>query len=101
MQNGTGSGQDNDTADGSDGDGNVSSVASDAAGSVESNRDRSAIRVFEKGLDGQRAEHSDDSERNRRRTESERLVEIAKETALSSIPKDDKGNPRYVRLSLS
>lgn len=61
LQHGTGSGQDNDTADGMEGDGNLPPVAANAAGGLEGNRDRSAIRVFEEGLDGQRAEHSDDS----------------------------------------
>ena len=79
LQNGTGLGQNNDTADGAEGDGNLPPVATDAAGGVESNRDRSAIGVFEEGLDGQCSEHSDDSERNRRRAESERLVGISKE----------------------
>ena len=56
-----------------------SRMASGAAGGVAGNRDRSAIRVYEEGLDSDRVSHTDDSERNRRRAESERLVETAKE----------------------
>ena len=55
-----------------------SRMASDSAGGMAGNRDRSAIRVYEEGLDSDSLSHSDDSERNRRRAESERLVETAK-----------------------
>ena len=77
LQHGNGSEQDNDErtepreADGG-------RVASDAAGTVEADRDRSDIRVYEEGLASSRDAHSGDSERNRREAESERLVSIAK-----------------------
>ena len=77
LQHGNGSEQDNDErtepreADGG-------RVASDAAGTVEADRDRSDIRVYEEGLASSRDAHSGDSERNRREAESERLVRIAK-----------------------
>ena len=39
-------------------------------------RDRSDIRMFEEGLETPYRTYSNDSERNRRQTESERLVEM-------------------------
>lgn len=75
---GNGPQQDNDTATWSEGEDSVRPVASDAAGSVASNRDRSTIRSYEEGLANRHYDHSDDSERNRRDAESERLVGIAK-----------------------
>lgn len=77
IANGNGSEQDNDgpgRPSGTDG----GSVAGDSAGSLASNRDRSDIRVYEKGLGSEPNEHTQHSERDRREAESERLVEIAK-----------------------
>ena len=76
---GEGSEQDNGGTDGYKSMDSGNRMASDAAGGMAGNRDRSAIRVYEEGLDSDRVSHTDDSERNRRRTESERLVETAKE----------------------
>lgn len=77
IANGNGSEQNNDgpgRPSGTDG----GSVAGDSAGSLASNRDRSDIRVYEKGLGSEPNEHTQHSERDRREAESERLVEIAK-----------------------
>ncbi|GEM_PF-908094 len=71
---GNGPQQDNDGSAGND----SGTVARDAAGSVASNRDRSTIRSYEEGLAAHQYAHTDDSERNRREKESERLVGIAK-----------------------
>lgn len=80
LQHGEGSaGQNNDTATEEQREGNVSGVAADSAGATPDTRSRGAIRVYEEGLANQRDAHPDDSERNRRRTESERLVETAKD----------------------
>ena len=53
-------------------------VAGDTAGSVEADRDRSDIRVYEEGLGTSSLTHSEYSERTRRNAESERLVGIAR-----------------------
>lgn len=62
-------------------------MAGDASGRLAVVGDRSSIRVFEKGLAANRRQHLDDSERDRREAESERLVGIAKENGLY-IPKE-------------
>lgn len=80
--NGNGPEQYNDTADGESGGDAVRPVADDAAGATPDAGDRGAIRVLEEGLGSVRSSHSDDSERNRREAESERLVGIAKENGL-------------------
>ncbi|MDE6040254.1 MAG: hypothetical protein K2F99_01630, partial [Muribaculaceae bacterium] len=54
-------------------------VASNTTGSVEGDRDRSDIRVYEEGLGASRDEYSEYSERARREAESERLVAIARQ----------------------
>lgn len=53
-------------------------VAPDPAGSLETSRDRSDIRVYEDGLAAKYNDYSEHSERDRREAESERLVGIAK-----------------------
>ena len=74
LQHGNGSEQDNDLSSGNEGNDAGRPVAADTAGSVESDRGRSDIRVYTQGLGTSRDEHSDDSERDRREAESERLV---------------------------
>ena len=58
------------------------SMAGDASGRLASVGDRGSVRVFEEGLATNRRQHLDDSERDRREAESERLVDIAKENGL-------------------
>lgn len=58
-------------------------VADDATRSLERNRDRSNIRMLEEGLTTSLSEYSEYSERHRRTTESERLVNIAKKQRLN------------------
>lgn len=53
-------------------------VADDSAGSLEGDRDRGDIRVYETGLVASRNEHTNDSERTRRNAEAERLIGIAR-----------------------
>lgn len=55
-------------------------MASDPAEAISGISDRGDIRVFEKGLGTHGSTHSDDSERDRREAESQRLVVVAKET---------------------
>ncbi|MBD5283788.1 MAG: N-6 DNA methylase [Bacteroides sp.] len=55
------------------------SVAIDSARSVEGDRDRSDIRVYESGLGAERNEYSEYSERTRRNAEAERLIGIARQ----------------------
>lgn len=62
--------------------GDGAGVADDTAREMAQSGNRSDIRVFEEGLAASRREHSDDSERNRREAESERLVSIAKRHGL-------------------
>lgn len=57
-------------------------VADDTAREIPRISNRGDIRVFEQGLEDARNIHSNDSERNRREAESERLVSIAKENGL-------------------
>ncbi|MCM1406391.1 MAG: DEAD/DEAH box helicase family protein, partial [[Clostridium] fimetarium] len=54
------------------------SMATDPARGVATNRDRGHIRVYEEGLGSSRNAHINDSERDRRDAESERLVGVAK-----------------------
>ena len=75
LQHGEGPEQDNDGISRGD---DRSRMAADPAGSVEGNRDRSDIRVYEEGLDTRTDAHTDDSPRTRRVSETERLVGIAK-----------------------
>lgn len=57
-------------------------VADDTARVLPRNSNGSDLRVFEEGLDTSYNEYSEYSERNRRTTESERLVNIAKQRGL-------------------
>lgn len=57
-------------------------VADDTTRIVEGNRNRSDLRVFEEGLASSHSAYTYNSERNRRETESERLVSIAKQHKL-------------------
>ncbi len=57
-------------------------VDADAARRLAAISDRSAIRVFEKGMAVNREQHPDDSQRDRREAESERLVAVAKANGL-------------------
>ena len=66
-------------------------MAADSAGSVEGDRDRSDIRVYEKGLGSSRDEYSEYSERTRRDTEAERLISLARQQG-QYIPKSEYGN---------
>ena len=67
---------------------NSTRVADDAARIMERARDRSNIRMLEEGLGSAYRSHSNDSERDRREAESERLVNVAKENGLY-IPKKE------------
>jgi hypothetical protein len=77
--NGTGrteaAGRNNDVGRQADG----SRMANDTTRSMENERDRSDIRVFEEGLAAERHGDSEYSERDRREAESERLVKAAKD----------------------
>ena len=77
LQHGNGPEQDNDERALSRND-DSSRLADDSTRSVEADRDRSDIRVYEEGLAASYDAHSDDSERDRREAESERLVSIAR-----------------------
>lgn len=63
-------------------------VANDATREVLGVGNGSDLRVFEEGLDTSYDAYSNDSQRNRRRAESERLVDIAKKNGLY-IPIED------------
>ena len=54
-------------------------VVDDATRSVEANRDRSDIRMYEEEVGPQQSSHSDYSERDRREAESQRLVGLARQ----------------------
>lgn len=51
-------------------------MVDDTTRGMERFRDRSDIRMFEEGLETPYRTYSNDSERNRRQAESERLVEM-------------------------
>ena len=59
-----------------------SGVADDNASIVEKRTSRSDIRVLEEGLDAERGDNTEHSERTRRTAESERLVNTAKQHGL-------------------
>lgn len=63
-------------------------MANDTTRSMERNRDRSDIRMFEIGYGIAQDEYSEYSEKIRRETESERLVNIAKKNGLFLPLKD-------------
>ncbi|MBD5284831.1 MAG: hypothetical protein HDS29_00955, partial [Bacteroides sp.] len=90
-QHGNGFEQDNGLSHENERDDAGGRVATDTAGSVEGDRDRSDIRVYEAGLGAERDEYSEYSERARREAESERLVEIARREG-QYIPKSEYTN---------
>lgn len=57
-------------------------MVNDSARNMEKRNDRSDIRMFEEGLDTSYNEYSNNSERDRRTEESQRLVNIAKRNGL-------------------
>ncbi|MBD5327920.1 MAG: JAB domain-containing protein [Bacteroides sp.] len=78
LQHGNGPEQDHGGSVGPEGSNAGLGMATDSARGVEADRDRSDIRVYEEGLGTSYNAHSDDSERDRREAESERLVSIAR-----------------------
>ena len=65
-------------------------VAGDTAGSVEADRDRSDIRVYEEGLGTSSLTHSEYSERTRRNAESERLVGLTEPAGSADISTENE-----------